>query len=85
MVETGDDTAQAAAYGGLAREVTRRAAELICGRVQRGMGTAAMVAGSEPERMMRDLLCFLRQPAPDLAFEAAAGHVAQHPSAHRWG
>ena len=83
-VEAGDDPARAVAYVGLAREVTLRAAEALMARVQRGMGAAALTEGTEIQRLLRDLACFLPQPAPDQAFEAAAEHVAANLSGARW-
>ncbi|MBC7432651.1 MAG: hypothetical protein H7345_11330 [Rubritepida sp.] len=83
-VEAGQEPARAVAYVGLAREVTLRAAEALMARVQRGLGAAALTEGAEVQRLLRDLACFLRQPAPDQAFEAAVDHVAANSSAARW-
>jgi len=56
----------------LARIAVEAAALQMIELAQRALGIAAFMAGSEPERLMRDLATYLRQPAPDETLTEAA-------------
>lgn len=72
-----EDTEQAPgridAFVNLARHGFERSALEIIERVQRGIGLSALIRPAATERIIRDLLTYLRQPAPDAALDAAAG------------
>lgn len=57
--------------------VERTALELIT-LVQRSLGLSAFVKGKAVEQVMRDLMTYLRQPAPDEALTEAAAWFASH-------
>jgi len=62
----------------LARIAVEAAALQTLELAQRALGLPAFIAGSEPERLMRDLAPYLRQPAPDETLtEAAAWFMAR--------
>jgi alkylation response protein AidB-like acyl-CoA dehydrogenase len=63
----------------LARIAVERAALDAIERVQRGLGLQAFLPPNEVERLLRDLLTFLRQPAPDETLVEAAGWFAARP------
>jgi alkylation response protein AidB-like acyl-CoA dehydrogenase len=68
------------AYVNLARLAVEQAGLEVLELVQRSVGLAAFVRGSNLERIARDLQTYLRQPAPDRALDhAAAFHLAQPP------
>ncbi len=45
--------------------------------VQRALGLSALLAGSRIERLLRDLMTYLRQPAPDETLTDAAVWFAE--------
>jgi alkylation response protein AidB-like acyl-CoA dehydrogenase len=61
-----------AAFVNLARLAVEAAALDIIALAQRALGLPAFIAGSEAERLMRDLATYLRQPAPDETLTEAA-------------
>lgn len=65
----------AVAYVGLCRLTVERACLDVLEAVHRSVGMRAFAGGEEIERITRDLQLYLRQPAPDLAADAAAAHV----------
>jgi alkylation response protein AidB-like acyl-CoA dehydrogenase len=61
-----------AAVVNLARMAVEAAALDIIALAQRALGLPAFIAGTEAERLMRDLATYLRQPAPDETLTEAA-------------
>ncbi|GCD58877.1 acyl-CoA dehydrogenase [Acetobacter pasteurianus NBRC 3280] len=62
----------------LARIAVERAALELITLVQRSLGLSAFVKGKAVEQVMRDLMTYLRQPAPDEALTEAAAWFANH-------
>lgn len=54
-------------YVALCRVVTEEAALLACEAAERAVGARGLLAPHDPERLIRDLRHYLRQPAPDAA------------------
>ncbi|HEY4250809.1 MAG TPA: acyl-CoA dehydrogenase family protein [Roseomonas sp.] len=77
----GEGAADAASYTNLARTAVERAALDMLELAQRSIGLAGFMAGHPLERVSRDLMTYLRQPAPDAALVAAAAHVLAAPGA----
>jgi alkylation response protein AidB-like acyl-CoA dehydrogenase len=75
--EAADSSPEAVLYVALARTVIQDVANRVMGRVRSGMGLCAAIAGTEPERRLRDLTTFLCQPAPDAAFAAATERLSE--------
>lgn len=69
------DPESAMAYVNLARLAVERAALDVLELAQRSVGVQAFVRPHPLERLGRDLATYLRQPNPDGALAAAAGHV----------
>jgi alkylation response protein AidB-like acyl-CoA dehydrogenase len=73
IAEGGDHAAgDVSALVNLARMAVEAAALDIIAQAQRALGLPAFIAGSEAERLMRDLATYLRQPAPDETLTEAA-------------
>ena len=70
------DPHDAEAYVNLARLAVERAALDVLELAQRSIGLMAFLRPNPAERIARDLATYLRQPGPDRALTAAAGHVA---------
>ncbi len=70
----GSEASEAVAYVNLARTAVETASLSAVQLVQRSLGLAAFMAGSDAERVARDLETYLRQPAPDEALAEAAGY-----------
>lgn len=62
----------------LARLAVERAALELITLVQRSLGLSAFVKGKAVEQVMRDLMTYLRQPAPDEALTDAAAWFVNH-------
>ena len=62
----------------LARIAVERAALELITLVQRSLGVSAFVKGKAVELVMRDLMTYLRQPAPDEALTEAAMWFVNH-------
>ncbi|MGX7345318.1 acyl-CoA dehydrogenase [Acetobacter pasteurianus] len=62
----------------LARIAVERATLELITLVQRSLGLSAFVKGKAVEQVMRDLMTYLRQPAPDEALTEAAAWFANH-------
>lgn len=62
----------------LARIAVERAALELIILVQRSLGVSAFVRGKAVEQVMRDLMTYLRQPAPDEALTEAATWFVNH-------
>lgn len=62
----------------LARLAVERAALELITLVQRSLGLSAFVKGKAVEQVMRDLMTYLRQPAPDEALTDAAAWFVDH-------
>lgn len=62
----------------LARLAVERAALELITIVQRSLGLSAFVKGKAVEQVMRDLMTYLRQPAPDEALTDAAAWFVDH-------
>lgn len=62
----------------LARLAVERAALELITLVQRSLGLSAFVKGKVVEQVMRDLMTYLRQPAPDEALTDAAAWFVDH-------
>ncbi|MGD7070474.1 acyl-CoA dehydrogenase family protein [Acetobacter sp. AAB5] len=62
----------------LARLAVERAALELITLVQRSLGVSAFVRGRAVELVMRDLMTYLRQPAPDEALTEAAAWFVNH-------
>lgn len=62
----------------LARIAVERAALELITLVQRSLGLSAFVKGKAVEQVMRDLMTYLRQPAPDETLTEAAAWFANH-------
>ncbi|OUJ04841.1 acyl-CoA dehydrogenase [Acetobacter malorum] len=62
----------------LARLAVERAALELITLVQRGLGLSAFVKGKAVELVMRDLMTYLRQPAPDETLTDAARWFVNH-------
>ena len=74
--ETGTDPApDQVAYVNLARIAVESACLDLIRDTQRALGLAALVQPNPVERLIRDLMTYLRQPAPDLALTEAAQHA----------
>jgi alkylation response protein AidB-like acyl-CoA dehydrogenase len=67
------------AYINLARLAVEEACLTAITLLQRGLGLQAFMAGGAPERLMRDLATYLRQPAPDETLVKAAAHYFTAP------
>jgi alkylation response protein AidB-like acyl-CoA dehydrogenase len=67
------------AYINLARLAVEEACLTALTLFQRGLGLQAFLAGGAPERLMRDLATYLRQPAPDETLVKAAEHYFAAP------
>ena len=65
------------AYAQLARTAVERACLDVLERVDRAVGARGMLPPCPVERIGRDLRLYLRQPNPDGALDAAAGHLLQ--------
>ncbi len=61
----GQDLGDVAGMVNLARIAVEAAALEMIPLAQRSLGMPAFIGGSVPERIMRDLAAYLRQPAPD--------------------
>jgi alkylation response protein AidB-like acyl-CoA dehydrogenase len=72
------EPARIAAFVNLARMAVERAGLESIQLAQQCLGLGAMVQGNGPERMMRDLATYLRQPAPDLTLTEAAAYFTQY-------
>jgi len=70
--QQGQTAGDVAGMVNLARIAVEAAALEVIGLAQRALGMAAFIAGGEPERLMRDLGTYLRQPAPDETLTEAA-------------
>jgi alkylation response protein AidB-like acyl-CoA dehydrogenase len=73
--------AYSASYTNLARSAVERAALDALELVHRSIGLSGFMADHPLERVTRDLMTYLRQPAPDAALAAAAAHVLAAPVA----
>ena len=74
--ETGTDpAADHVAYVNLARIAVESACLDLIRDTQRALGLAALMHPNPVERLIRDLMTYLRQPAPDLALTEAAQHA----------
>ena len=62
----------------LARIAVERAALELLTLVQRSLGLSAFVKGKAVEQVMRDLMTYLRQPAPDETLTEAAAWFVNH-------
>ncbi|ARW11364.1 acyl-CoA dehydrogenase family protein [Acetobacter ascendens] len=62
----------------LARLAVEHAALELITLVQRSLGVSAFVKGKAVEQVMRDLMTYLRQPAPDEALTEAAAWFVNH-------
>ena len=62
----------------LARIAVERAALELITLVQRSLGLSAFVKGKAVEQVMRDLMTYLRQPAPDETLTEAAAWFVNH-------
>jgi hypothetical protein len=85
--DAGEDPAEDVANTvNLARIVVETASLDAIRIVQRALGLTAFRGGSLAELLLRDLVVYLRQPAPDEALTAAASHFMQRelPPLSRW-
>ena len=62
------------AYVNLARIAVETACFELIRQAQRGLGLAALLQPNPVERLIRDLMTYLRQPAPDLVLTEAGQH-----------
>lgn len=69
---------EAVAYVNLARTAVETACLDTIRHVQRSLGLSAFMQGSKAERIGRDLLTYLRQPAPDDVLVEAADYFIHH-------
>ena len=67
------------AYVNLARIAVESACLDLVRHAQRALGLSALMAPNPVERLIRDLMTYLRQPAPDLVLTEAAQHAFNHP------
>jgi alkylation response protein AidB-like acyl-CoA dehydrogenase len=63
------------AYVDLARGAFGRAAQGVMDKVQQGLGLRALIAPNPIERVLRDLMTYLRQPALDMSLQSAAKFI----------
>lgn len=67
----------AVAFVNLARIATETACLDVIRLIQRSIGVAAFIEGSEMERVARDLAVYLRQPGPDEALDRAGAYCLE--------
>ncbi len=78
VAENEGDADDITAFVNLARVAVERAGLEIIRLAQQCLGLGGMVQGAAPERIMRDLATYLRQPAGDQTLTEAAGHFARN-------
>ena len=77
--EEAAEPGQIVAYVNLARLAVERAGLDVLERAQRSVGLQGFLRTHPLERLSRDLMTYLRQPAPDRALVTAAEHVLAAP------
>ena len=75
--------ADALEYVALCRVVAEDACLLACEAAERAVGARGLLAPHDPERLVRDLRHYLRQPAPDAA-RLQVGAAFLSPEAGAW-
>ena len=75
------------AHANMARTAVLELCVRVCELVERGVGARGLLAPSPVPGIVRDLLMYLRQPAPDAAVAEVGGYALARPAsvARLWG